>query len=182
MKSGTARTRQATESCSLRLPKESLAALIESVSRWAHRRLPCFARRRMDTGDLVQESLFRALRSIGELETIDGTTLRRYLMACVNNLVRDEIRRSASGEVTNGDFDLLELGSPLEDAIASETRRRYRAAVAALSEDDQVLLIGRLDMHLSYDDLARATGRSTATAARAAAKRAALRLARVYPS
>lgn len=159
---------------------ESLSVLIDTLNRWAHRRLPHFARRRMDTGDLVQESILRALRSIGDLGAVEGPVLKRYLMVCVNNLIRDEIRRSGAGEVSNGITDIAGQASPLCDAIESEDQRRYRTAISRLSEDDQVLLVGRLDFQISYEDLARATGRPTAMSARAAAKRAALRLARAY--
>lgn len=177
------RATQCLEETSIEIhSRDPLTVLLQVLSRWAHRRLPQFARRRMDTGDLVQESLCRALRSIGELGLLEPQALRRYLMTCVNNLVRDEIRRASTGEVVNGVVEAAGLASPLEDAIESEERRRYLVAIARLSEDDQVLLVGRLEMQMTYDDLARATGRPTPAAARTAARRAALRLARAYPS
>lgn len=180
MRSSKNRTHSAGAEATAAHARDLLPALLAVLERWAHRRLPPFARRRMDTGDLVQESLYRALRTIGELGAIDGPALRRYLMVCVDNLVRDEIRRSTTGEVINGEIDIAGVDSPLNDAIDAQERRKYLAAIARLSEDDQILLVGRLDKHLSYEDLAHATGRPTSTAARAAAKRAALRLAQAY--
>ena len=62
----------------------------------------------MDTEDLVQQSLYRAMRSIGALEEIDPNALKRYLMVSVDNLIRDEVRRAASGEVVNATAEVPE--------------------------------------------------------------------------
>ena len=51
------------------------------------------------------------------------------------------------------------------------TRRSTR-----LREDEREMLIGRLEMGLSYDELAEASGRPTADAARRAAQRALVKL------
>lgn len=157
-----------------------LLALIPYFRRWASGRLPAYARRRVDTGDIVQEALLATLRRLGELDTANPEALRRYLQVAIANRIRDEIRRARRGEVRaagpNGGPGDARPG-PLEEVIEAEERARYRAALLSLDAGDQALLVGRIDLGLDYDELALATGRRSAESARAAARRAAYRLA-----
>jgi RNA polymerase sigma-70 factor (ECF subfamily) len=164
----------------LRRAQRAILSLLPFVERWAHGRLPQRARRRMETGDLVQETLVHVLRNLGELDTADPQKLRNYLISAIRNRVRDEIRRAEMGEVRNG---ALADGpdpapGPLDDSIELEERRQYRAALVSLPESDRDLLTGRIELGLPYRELALATGHPSAAAARMATKRASLRLAR----
>lgn len=67
--------------------------------------------------------------------------------------------------------------APLEDAIADESARRYREALGRLHPDEQELIVGRIELGYSYEQLALTSGRPTPDAARIAVKRALLRLA-----
>jgi RNA polymerase sigma factor (sigma-70 family) len=159
--------------------ERAITALLPFFQRWTHGRLPRYARRRLDSGDLVQEAIVGALRNLGEIETADPVALRKYLIVAIQNRICDEIRRANRGEVTNGISNSADTRpSPLEDAIDEENRRQYREALLRLSEEDQALLVGRIDMGLSFEELALVTGRSSPDAARNATRRAALRLAR----
>ncbi len=159
-----------------------LSALVPFFQRWASGRLPAYARRRADTGDIVQEVLVSALRRIGELDTTDPERLRHYLQVAIANRIKDEVRRARKVEVAAGEPS-QRMGDhrpgPLDQAIESEEKARYRAALLSLDREDQALLVGRIELGLSYDELALATGRPSSEAARAAARRAAFRLARV---
>lgn len=156
-----------------------IATLLPFFHRWTHGRLPRYARRRMDTGDIVQEAIVGVLRNLGQLGTADPQALRKYLLIAIRNRISDEVRRASHGEVANGVRDLPDSGaSPLEEAIDSENRRQYREALLTLGADDQALLVGRIEMGLSFDELAIVTERPTPDAARVATRRAALRLAR----
>jgi len=53
---------------------------------------------------------------------------------------------------------------------------RYEAALQRLSQDDRELVIARVEMGLTYPELAAATGKPSAGAARMAVSRALLRL------
>ena len=161
--------------------ERAMAALLPFFRRWAHGRLPRFARRRMDTGDVVQEAVVGVLRNLGELDGADQETLKRYLIVAIQNRICDEVRRAQIGEVTNGGAGRQPdtRPSPHEEAIEDEYQRQYRAALLRLGNDDRQLLVGRIDLDLSYRELALATGRPSAEATRAAARRAALRLARI---
>ncbi len=160
--------------------EQLFASLLPFLKRWARGRLPSYARRRMDSGDLVQEAVVNALRRAGELDQLPPESLRLYLQTCILNKIRDEIRRAGRGEVRNGPLPTTTDGrpDPLDDAIESEEYVRYRNALLRLESEDRMLLVGRIDLGMSYDDLALVTRRPTAEATRAAARRAALRLAR----
>lgn len=159
-----------------------LLALLPFFQRWASGKLPGYARRRADTGDIVQEVLVSTLRRIGELDTTDPDRLRHYLQVAIANRIKDEVRRSKKVEISAGEPS-RRMGDnrpgPLDQAIESEEKAQYRAALLSLDEEDQALLVGRIELGLSYDELALATGRPSSDAARAAARRAAFRLAQV---
>lgn len=158
-------------------------ALVEQLpflQKWAHGRLPQRARRRMETGDLVQETLVRVLQQLGELDSSDPQKLQNYLTSAIRNRVKDEVHRASLGEVTNGALDDRENSShsALDELIESEDSRRYRSALLALPEAERNLLVARIDLGFRYEDLASALGYPSPGAARMAARRATLRLAR----
>ncbi|MEO8275668.1 MAG: sigma-70 family RNA polymerase sigma factor [Thermoanaerobaculia bacterium] len=159
--------------------ERAIAALLPFFQRWTHGRLPRYARRRMDSGDLVQEAIVGVLRNIGQIDAANPIALRKYLIVAIQNRICDEVRRATRGEVTNDTSNPADSRpSPLEDAIDEENRRQYRAALLQLPEDDQMLLVGRIDMGLSFEELAIMSGRPSPDAARNATRRAAMRLAR----
>src|SRR5262245_53597158 len=161
--------------------EEALDAILPALRRWTHAKLPQHARRRMDTGDLVQEAVVGVLRNLGELELADHDALRRYLVVAIRHRICDEVRRARVGEVTNaveGPAEADPRASPLDDAVEDEYQRQYRRALVELRDEERELLVGRIELGLSYEGLALATGRPNAEAARNAARRAALRLAR----
>lgn len=159
--------------------ERAIAALLPFFQRWTHGRLPTYARRRMDTGDIVQEAIVGVLRNLGQLDTADPQALSKYLAIAIRNRIADEVRRASHGEVANRITDPADpRASPLEEAIDSESHRHYRAALLSLGADDQALLVGRIELGLSFEELALVTKRASADSARVATRRAAFRLAR----
>jgi len=158
-----------------------LERVLPPLVEWAHGRLPKRARRRMETADLVQEAAIGALEHMDPQDLECGAAVDAYLRASIRNRIVDEIRRA--GKVEVADVDSGERAadrepSPLDRAVDSEERHRFRTALAGLDEDDQLLIVGRVDLDLDYDDLAVATGRPSPDAARMATRRAVMRLAR----
>lgn len=51
----------------------------------------------METGDLVQETLVRVLRRLGELDSSDPQKLQNYLTSAIRNRVKDESTSGFSG-------------------------------------------------------------------------------------
>ena len=133
----------------------------------------------MDTGDLVQEAFLNLFRRLGQVEPRRQGALRAYLQESIRNRIRDEVRRAGLVETSQeAGSDFADTGtSPLDRAIASESAERYREALARLELGDQELIVGRIELGFSYEQLALVTGRSSPDAARVAVRRALLRLA-----
>jgi RNA polymerase sigma-70 factor (ECF subfamily) len=162
-----------------------LATLLErqlpDLLTWAHGRLPRRARRRLETGDLVQEAALGALLHLEECDLEHPGRVQAYLRQSIRHRIIDEIRRADRVELgsEDGPDDAADRRpSPESGAIVSEERRRFRAALRRLDEDERILVVGRVDLELSYEELALATGRPTPDAARFATKRAVVKLAR----
>lgn len=138
----------------------------------------------MDTGDLVQEAAINVFRRLGAIEPSRRRALQSYLEESIRNRIRDEIRRAGRVEVPSPEGLDMPAGnsSPLDAAISQDQRDRYRSAVSRLSEDDQSLIVGRVDLGLTYEQIALATRRPTAEAARIAIRRAMVRLAKEIES
>jgi RNA polymerase sigma-70 factor (ECF subfamily) len=148
------------------------------LRRWARGRLPPSARDLADTEDLVQDTLINALRRMEAFECRGEGALQAYLRQALANRVRDEVRRAhrrpAHDELA---VEAVDRGAtPLEQAIGRENVERYESALRRLKAADREAVIGRLELQMNYDELAAATGRPTANAARVAAIRAVQRL------
>lgn len=154
------------------------ARLVPPLQRWARGRLPLWARSGADTADLVQEAVVSTFRRIDGFEPRHKHALRAYLQQAIRNRIRDAIRRNSRHVSVNiEDLDLAGTSTPLEDAIGEESALRYREALQHLDPDEHELIVGRIELGYSYEQLALASGRPSPDAARMAVKRALLRLA-----
>ena len=149
------------------------------LRRWASGRLPKWARNLADTDDLVQETLIRTFKRIEEFEPRRVGALQAYLRQAVLNRIRDELRQKGrapeAGEL--GDLEADSAESPLELAIGREAVERYEKALAALRPEEREVIIGRVEMGYTYQELADVLGKPSSEAARKAAERALIRLA-----
>lgn len=146
---------------------------------WSRGRLPRWARAVIDTDDLVQEAFLHTLHQIGHIEPRTDAGLQAYLRQAVRNRIRDELRR-VHARLPVDSMPLAEPAdrrTPLEDAIGAETAERYEHALAALRETEREAIVARIELGLSYDELAALLGRSSPDAARMVVSRALLRLA-----
>lgn len=153
---------------------------LPALRRWASGRLPRWTRDLMDTDDLVQETVVRAVNRLESFEPRHEGALQAYLRQAVMNRIRDEIRRSvrtpAAAELHDDQED--RTASPLDEAIGKEAVERYEAALARLRPEERSAIITRVEMEAGYAEVAEALGKPTADAARMAVSRALLRLAR----
>lgn len=149
------------------------------LQRWARGRLPRWARDMTDTHDLVQETLLQTFKHIGRFEPRGELALQAYLRQAVANRVRDELRRFGRrpGRDELDDGHAADRPTPLDEAIGAETAERYERALAALSDADRELIVARVEMNCTYQELATALGKPSAEAARKACERALVRLA-----
>ncbi len=70
------------------------ARYIPRLSRFGRGRLPAWARERLETEDLVQETLVHTLGRIESFERRWEGALQAYLRQALLNRVRDEVRRA----------------------------------------------------------------------------------------
>jgi RNA polymerase sigma-70 factor, ECF subfamily len=146
---------------------------------WASGRLPRWARDIADTSDLVQETVITALRNLDAFEPRGEGALQAYLRTAVVNRIRNEFRRAATHpqavELDSGIAD--EATSPLEAAIGSQLLEDYESALMQLTPEDREAIVTRIELGLSYAEMAEAMGKPTANAARMAVARALVKLA-----
>lgn len=148
------------------------------LRQWASGRLPRWARDIADTQDLVQDTLLQTFKGVRGFEPRGEGALFAYLRQALMNRIRDEIRkRQRRGDPESIDSQVPDpQPSPLEQAIGQQALERYEAALGRMREEDRDVLIGRLELGLTYEALAEVAGKPSAEAARQASRRALLRL------
>ncbi len=152
---------------------------IPTLRRWASGRLPRWARDIADTQDLVQETVLQVFKRVEAFEPRGDGALQAYLRQAVMNRIRNEFR-SKGRRPAFEDLDEQappDRTSPLEAAIRQEQLDRYDAALSRLSEQERDLIVARVEMGLTYEEMAEALGKPSWNAARMATARALLRLA-----
>lgn len=156
------------------------ARAIPLLTRWARGRLPRWARDMVDTDDLVQETVISTLKRLDVFEYRVDAALQGYLRQAVMNRIRNEIRRATRHAAPDTlDSEAPDAGlSPLEALIGKQTVEIYEDALASLDSTEREAIIGRVELGLSYSELAAAMGRPSADAARMAVSRALLKLAK----
>jgi len=156
-----------------------LTRYLRPLRRWAHGRLPRWARDLSDTEDLVQETLIHTLRHLGTFRPQREGALQAYLRQAVRNRIRDELRR-LERRPQREDLDPespTSLASPLDLAIGEEAIERYETALAALREEEREAIIARVEFEQSYEVIASMLDKPSPDAARMAVQRALVRLA-----
>lgn len=163
-----------------RAARERLTArYLPIVTRIAHGRLPARARGMTDTDDLVQVTLLRALDHVEGFELRSEGAFLAYLRRILVNQIRDLARRAACRPVEvelRADAASGEP-SPLELAIGRDRMEQYEAALEELGERDREATILRLEMGLTYPEIATAIDAASPNAARMVVARALTRLA-----
>ena len=160
----------------------ALEALLERclppVKRWAHGRLPAHARGALDTGDLVQEAAMHVLARLDKFEPRHVGAMQAYLRMSVVNRIRDEIRRVGRRpetiEMTTE--PISDATSPIEAAIRVQAYDRYRSALGELRPRDREMVVARVEMQWSAEQIARRFEMPSLDAARVAVSRALKRL------
>jgi RNA polymerase sigma-70 factor (ECF subfamily) len=161
---------------------ELIRRLLPRLKRWATGRLPPWARDMSDTDDFVQEVVVRTIRRLDQFEPEHEGALMAYLRQALWNRMRDEYASrtyaKAFGELDGAAANVTsEAPSPLDQLVGREAMDRYERALAALRPTDRELVIARIELAYTYPELARATGKASADAARKAFERALLKLA-----
>jgi RNA polymerase sigma factor (sigma-70 family) len=155
------------------------ARYLPRMRMWVHGRLPGWARGALDSQDIVQETLARVVQKIQTFEPRHEGAFQAYVRQALLNRVRDEIR-AAERRAPATPLDTNKPSqnpSPLEEAIGSEALERYEAALARLRPEDKEAIFVRIEMGLSYAEVADVLGKPSVAAAHMAVSRALVRLA-----
>jgi RNA polymerase sigma factor (sigma-70 family) len=148
------------------------------LERWAHGRLPAYARGPLDTHDLVQEALAGVAHRIRAFEPHHKGAFQAYVRQALLNRVRDQIRRADRRPTAYLDGDRASTDpSPLEAAIGREALERYEVALERLAPADRDAIILRVELGCPIAEVAEALDKPSLDAARMAVTRALVRLA-----
>jgi RNA polymerase sigma factor (sigma-70 family) len=136
------------------------------VRRWARGKLPHYARSGADTEDVVQDAFLRTLRGLKRFQhrTVGG--LQAYLRRAVVNRIRDLIRGSKRrGTEVGVDSETRDwMPSPLEAAIMRQQLDRFLEALRRLRPADRQVIVWRIELGYSAEEIAARLGKSKAAA------------------
>ena len=174
--------------------QELFGRYYERVRRMVRLRLGTALRKRLDSGDILQETFLEALRTFDRFEMRDQGSFINWLARLAENRIRDAAdyhgaaKRAAAREVplpqgdTTGVLDhSLKAGGllPSEGADEAEQIAQLEAALERLSSDDRELILLRDYAGAAWEAVARLTERPSPDAARVAHRQAVARLARL---
>jgi RNA polymerase sigma factor (sigma-70 family) len=155
-----------------------LSRHVPALRRLVHGRLPRWARDIADTEDLVQDIVAKTLKQLPKMQIERPGDLYAYLRQGTLNQIRNELRRTATHPRRVELAPELHSAStsPLERAISAEALARYDACLNKLTPIDREAIIGRLELGLTFAELAQALDKRSPDAARVAVSRALVRL------
>jgi RNA polymerase sigma-70 factor (ECF subfamily) len=126
----------------------------------------------------VQDTLLQTFAHLDRFEDRGDGALRAFMRQVLLNRIRDECRRTGRRHPHDRlpEHARADGPSPLDAAVGAEAVEQYDAALATLPQDDRELVIARIELGLTYPEIARATGRTSPNAARMALVRALVKL------
>ena len=107
--------------------------------------------------DLVQETFFRAFRSLRGWR--GDASMRSWLFTIAGNLLRDEFRKHKGRQMVSlDDRDLPDHADPHADLAAAEAERRVREGLARLPRLQREVFLLRVQEGSDYGAIAAALG------------------------
>jgi RNA polymerase sigma-70 factor (ECF subfamily) len=138
--------------------EELLRRVMPLFERWAHGRLPAAARGAVDTADLVQVSVMRALARVEHFESAHPGAffayLRQILLNAVRRTIADEALPGRAVALDDVAGELVDHGSTLERIVGRDNLLAYEQALAALPPAHQSLVVMRFEFGMSFVEIA----------------------------
>lgn len=153
---------------------------LKRLETWAHGRLPPWARATADTQDIAQETLVQVIRRLDQFEPKHEGAFQGYVFRTMINRVLDELRR-ANRRPSGAPLDTQQLSgspSPYDLAVEQQLRDRYESALLRLKDGDREAIVARIELELSWAEVANALEKPSIAAAQMAVSRALVKLAR----
>lgn len=142
--------------------EELVRRVLPLFQRWAHGRLPARARGAVDTADLVQVSLLRALGRLDQFESAHPGAFFAYLRQILLNTLRrtigDEARPGTAVELEDVEHELVDQGSALERIVGRDNLLAYEQALATLPPEHQAIVVMRFEFGMSFVEIAAELG------------------------
>ena len=149
------------------------------LQKWAHGRLPVWARGPLDTHDIVQDTLTQVMQRLASFEPRHDGAFQAYLRQALMNRIRDQIRFAQRRPTDALATDHAAADpSPVDRAMFTETLERYEAALQRLRPTDRDAIVARIELGLPYPEVAHVLRKPTVSAAHVAVSRALVKLAK----
>ncbi len=160
--------------------RQAIEALVvryrQPLEHLLHLRLVPNARRLLETQDLVQEVLTRALRLLPRFEYRGIGSFWSYLRSVALNYLREAARKGSRQEPLTSTGDGADLKSsdpgPLQETCRREEFLAFEKALTRLTERAREALLLRIELEQPYGVIASECGFPSAGAARMAIMRA----------
>lgn len=150
------------------------------LRRWAHGRLPAYARDLAETDDMVQNTLIKAMNKLDSFSSVREGAFLAYLRTILLNNIRMEIRRFSNQRdllKKQQDPDSVTVQSALDQAMGTEVVENYEQALMKLPSQAREAVILRVELGYSYPEIAAAIECASANAARMMVSRSLYKLA-----
>lgn len=143
-----------------------IARVTPSVRRWARGRLPGYVRHDANTEDVVQDAVLNVLKGLKRVRYRTVGDLQAYLRTSVVNRIRDLIRgtKRRGFRVELGEALRDGAPTPLESAIMREGLASFLAALQRLRPADRQVIIWRIELGYTVEEIAARLGKSKAAA------------------
>lgn len=144
------------------------------LRRWARGRLPGHARDLADTDDLVQTTVLRTIGRLPALTPGESGSFLAYLRRVLVNEIRDHLRRhqrsGSSHPISNDKIDGAH--TPTAPEVDPTFQLAYERALERLTAEQYDAVVLRLDLGLTFPEIAIELGLPSADAARMRVSRA----------
>jgi RNA polymerase sigma-70 factor (ECF subfamily) len=158
---------------------ELLTRYMPRLRRYAKRHLPWGLRTMLDTDDLVQEAVVKALPHVATFEIRSERAFELYLRTLLKHRIIDLKRRTGRRPARHEMPEDIPAArqSIRSELIEAESLDQYKRALATLKKEDQQAIRLRLEEQLEFAEIAQRLGKRSADAARMAVTRSIVRLA-----
>ena len=150
------------------------------LRRWAHGRLPGYARSYGDTNDLVQDTMIQVFKSLDAFEPRHAGAFLAFVRQTLRNKLIDRLRAAKSRGVSEpiDDRHASTLPSPHEQAVATRLLESYEHGLEQLKPAYQEAIFVRVELGLSWTEVMDILHKSSTAAAQMTVHRALVALAR----
>lgn len=155
------------------------SACLPVLRRFAHGRLPRYARGLVTTQDIVAVTLAKAFGDIEKFDLRYEGAFLAYARTILLREIIDQIRRAKARPQGSPIDEGMASGerSPIDEVMGQEFMVRYEEALQRLTPEQRQAAVLRLELGYSHERVAEATGAPSADAARMLVTRALVRLA-----